>query len=262
MIFVESNNYTKQEIWTISSLGSTDVVNDNWNSNYTSNNGYLYIFCNVTTMNNIYPCKIHKDGTLEWYGKPSAHSAQRDIKKLLDGDLIPLIFIQHNNLSTSYTFWGSPRISSFYDNVPVTIEYEGKYKKINTININFLPEANHSFDDNNYVQSAEYIGIEGGTLSLSINAYERDPKLRTECIKHHGTNCAVCNFSFERLYGELGSGFCHIHHIEPLGEVKHERSVNPKTDLIPLCANCHSMIHRVKPALSINELKVLLKPIY
>lgn len=37
-----------------------------------------------------------------------------------------------------------------------------------------------------------------------------------------------------------------------------EYEVNPKTDLIPVCPNCHAMIHRQNPPLSIQELKDIL----
>ena len=34
-----------------------------------------------------------------------------------------------------------------------------------------------------------------------------------------------------------------------------EYLVYPKTDLVPVCPNCHSMLHKRKPAYSVQELK-------
>jgi predicted HNH restriction endonuclease len=41
----------------------------------------------------------------------------------------------------------------------------------------------------------------------------------------------------------------------PLYEIKKEYSVNPTTDLIPVCANCHAMLHRGRKTISIEALK-------
>ena len=34
--------------------------------------------------------------------------------------------------------------------------------------------------------------------------------------------------------------------------------VDPIKDLIPVCSNCHSMLHRTKPALAIETLRTFL----
>ncbi len=55
-------------------------------------------------------------------------------------------------------------------------------------------------------------------LTMVVNRYERDPQKRTQCLEHYGYNCQICGFSYEKTYGEIGKDFCHVHHIEPLGE--------------------------------------------
>jgi hypothetical protein len=74
--------------------------------------------------------------------------------------------------------------------------------------------------------------------------YERVPKNRTEAIRIHGLKCIVCGFDFEEAYGELGRGFIEVHHTKPLYTLDEEKIVNPETDLVCLCSNCHKMIHR------------------
>lgn len=96
---------------------------------------------------------------------------------------------------------------------------------------------------------------EGTSKQIIVNYYERNPVARKKCLEHYGYNCQVCNFNFEHVYGALGKDFIHVHHIIPLSEIDDSYSVNPIKDLIPLCPNCHSMIHRVKPALRIEELR-------
>ena len=97
--------------------------------------------------------------------------------------------------------------------------------------------------------------FEGAKCRVTINAYERNPKARTACIAHHGLTCAVCNFNFAEMYGPLGEGFIHVHHLIPVSSVKDEYELDPIKDLIPVCPNCHAMIHRVNPPLTIQQVK-------
>jgi len=99
---------------------------------------------------------------------------------------------------------------------------------------------------------------EGATRRISVDAYERNPRARKDCLAHHGSTCAVCSFNFEKVFGSLGKDFIHVHHIRPLGEVGKAYVVDPIVDLIPVCPNCHSMIHRRKPAYSIEEIKEII----
>lgn len=42
--------------------------------------------------------------------------------------------------------------------------------------------------------------------------------------------------------------------------IKEEVEINPETDLVPVCANCHRMIHRRKDdVLTIEELKSIVE---
>ncbi|MDJ0530571.1 MAG: HNH endonuclease, partial [Microcystis sp. M53600_WE12] len=70
--------------------------------------------------------------------------------------------------------------------------------------------------------------------------------------------CFVCGFDFSKVYGELGDGFIHVHHLRPLSEIKQQYRVDPINDLRPVCPNCHAMIHRRTPPLSIKELQEVL----
>lgn len=100
--------------------------------------------------------------------------------------------------------------------------------------------------------------VEGAKISVTINAFERNSAARKACIKHHGTICKVCKFSFKERYGVIGEGFIHVHHIVPIGLVGKEYKIDPIADLIPVCPNCHAMIHRVTPSLTVSELRNLL----
>lgn len=102
--------------------------------------------------------------------------------------------------------------------------------------------------------------FEGNRSKRFVTRYERDPKLRKRAIEIHGCTCKVCEFNFEKHYGNLGKDFIHVHHIKPLFQFEKAKQVNPQTDMTVLCPNCHSMIHRNKnDTLSIEELKNIYK---
>lgn len=66
----------------------------------------------------------------------------------------------------------------------------------------------------------------------------------------------ACGFNFAKQYGQLGQGFIHVHHIRPVAELSFAVTIDPKIDLVVLCANCHAMVHRDKEnTLSIDEVK-------
>jgi len=85
---------------------------------------------------------------------------------------------------------------------------------------------------------------EGAAKKIQVNVFERDSKARQQCIDHYGLNCAVCNFNFELVFGQLGKNYIHVHHLTPLSEINEEYSVNPIIDLRPVCPNCHAMLHQ------------------
>ncbi|MGE3598354.1 MAG: HNH endonuclease [Dehalococcoidia bacterium] len=99
---------------------------------------------------------------------------------------------------------------------------------------------------------------EGAKKQIRVNAYERNPKARAACLKHHGYDCAVCGFNFESRYGALGREFIHVHHLKPLALTDGAYKLDAVADLRPVCPNCHAMLHRGAAVLSIEELRAKL----
>jgi 5-methylcytosine-specific restriction enzyme A len=97
--------------------------------------------------------------------------------------------------------------------------------------------------------------VEGATYQISVNAYERNPAAIRACIGHFGAECVVCGINFGRVFGELGEGYIHVHHLRDLASIGAEYEVDPINDLRPVCPNCHAMLHRETPAMSIEKLK-------
>lgn len=100
--------------------------------------------------------------------------------------------------------------------------------------------------------------MEGLARTVLVNAYERSESARNACIKHHRPVCRICLLDFEEKYGEIGRGYIHVHHIVPIASIGKQYQVDPINDLVPVCPNCHAMLHRRDPPLSIQEMRTKL----
>lgn len=144
---------------------------------------------------------------------------------------------------------------------PATIK--GFTPKLSDRTLKKIGDGWYACDASDDIQLAEEIPTsekcpEGAKATISINAFERSAKARKACIRHHGLNCIACGFNFETSYGPLGEDYIHVHHIVPIGSLGTEYSVDPVKDLVPVCPNCHAMIHRVNPPLTIKQLRGIL----
>lgn len=118
---------------------------------------------------------------------------------------------------------------------------------------------NNSFISNDAITPIEETFQEGKSKEIIQTRYERNPQARKICLNYHGYSCKICNFNFKNFYGEIGEGFIHVHHINPIAAIGEEYEVNPLNDLIPVCPNCHAMIHSRRPAFTIEEIKKTIK---
>lgn len=97
--------------------------------------------------------------------------------------------------------------------------------------------------------------IEGAKKITKHVRYERNPYNRREAIRIQGHKCKICGFDFNQVYGEeTADNYIEVHHVKQLAEG--EQAVDPARDLLPVCANCHRMLHRRKENnVSIQELQ-------
>lgn len=70
--------------------------------------------------------------------------------------------------------------------------------------------------------------------------------------------CEACGFDFENIYGKLGEGYAECHHKIPISELGSIR-ITRVSDLAIVCSNCHRMIHKSKPMLTIEALRKIIK---
>lgn len=99
---------------------------------------------------------------------------------------------------------------------------------------------------------------EGAIIRVEVNRYERSPVNRAACISHYGTKCQACGFGFRDKYGALGNDYVEVHHRVPISAMCGSYRLDPVKDLVPVCSNCHAMLHRARPPLTIEELRKII----
>lgn len=182
----------------------------------------LYMF-RVVKINIPYSDTINKNylySTYNYFLKPTDFYAR----------LIPITEAEENNFELSYDKLTELGVKS---RLQRGISVDGEI--LSHILSNFDVRFNNS--------SNEY--MEGESRRVPITSYERNPLARKECINHYGYKCQICGMDFETKYGKIGRDFIHLHHIDFIsskGGNKHK--VDPISDLIPVCPNCHAMLHR------------------
>lgn len=66
--------------------------------------------------------------------------------------------------------------------------------------------------------------------------------------------CDVCAFDFADTYGETGVGFIEAHHRTPVSTLDGTQATKEK-DLALVCSNCHRMLHRACPPITVEQLR-------
>ncbi len=211
-----------------------------WDTGIVGHDGEFLIFANVgvpgRTGHNYDNRWEH--GLLRWYHRGGSRLSWPSVQLLLEDGRVVHVFCRNPD-APYFEYAGRATAVEVSDTSPVEIlwSFEGTER----------PDE---------IPWGEY--QEGAARRVTVNAYERDRGARQACIDRYGTNCTVCDLRFEDRYGPLGAGFIHVHHLIPLSEVGVNYKINPLTDLRPICPNCHAMVHRRQPPLSIEELRRIL----
>jgi hypothetical protein len=103
--------------------------------------------------------------------------------------------------------------------------------------------------------------LEGASVDRLSRERERNALARKACITAHGSSCSICGMNFGQVFGAGFEGFIHVHHLRPLASAAGEREVEPAKDLVPVCPNCHAVIHYGGTTRSIDEVRALRAPV-
>jgi 5-methylcytosine-specific restriction protein A len=215
-----------------------------WYTGYLEHQGVHFVFCSVGAAGRTghdYENKFVGDD-LVWYGKTGSRLDHPSVQALLADDAVVHVFYREDDRAP-FTYAGQARAKAVQDTSPVKLTWS--FADDPQVHPEVPPEE---------IESEPQGVIEGAKKQITVNIYERDPNARRKCIAYWKARCVVCEFNFGSVYGELGKGYIHVHHLKPLAEIGEEYVLDPVNDLRPVCPNCHAMLHRRKPALSIDEL--------
>lgn len=110
--------------------------------------------------------------------------------------------------------------------------------------------------DIDWALSTEDEAREEGALKSSVTRkFERSRINRAICLRHHGFRCKGCGLLLQERYGPLGTNVIHVHHVVPVSKMGGSYILDPQSDLIPLCPNCHNIVHRTDPPVAIEVLR-------
>jgi predicted restriction endonuclease len=178
---------------------------------------------------------------------------------ILDGWGWPELPDRYDETGKAHHFFADQGWNDLFDRYLLDSQAEQKGSIILDLR-SFSPKTTSYDDDDDNPFSEPNINneiklIEGSTNEIIQTQYERSPEARALCLSIHGYRCKVCDFDFQTVYGEIGKEFIHVHHIEPISTKNGEYEIDPQSDLIPVCPNCHAMIHRKTPPFTIEEIK-------
>ena len=237
--FIIGKNYKRKDIYRVIEIPE-DTKGGNWDTGYNRYKDDWFIFCNIGVAGRTghdYKNEFLGD-ELVWFGKNRSKKKHFTIQSLINPVGKVYIFTRTSNKSP-FTYAGIGKAKLVEDTEPVKIVWE------------FIP-----LEEVLEVQKYR----EGLTKQVSVNVYERNPEARKKCIEQYGPSCHICRFQFDKFYGKIGEGFVHVHHLKSLSEIGQEYELDPIKDLRPVCPNCHAMLHRKKPAYTVEQLKdIILK---
>ena len=247
LIFEAGSKYSRADVKELAGL-PRGAKGGPWDTGIVEHESEFVIFANVGTEG-----RTGHDYNNRWEGERFRWSHKRGSRRqwktvatlLEEGRRIHLFWRESN--SASFEYAGLAKAIDVLDTIPVEILW--------------------SFDDSAYdvpffqgpdeVNSEGY--SEGAAHQVSVNVYERNAAARQTCIEYYGTSCTVCGLSFGELYGSIGAGYIHVHHLIPLSAIGKDYQVDPITDLRPICPNCHAMVHKRHPPYSVEEIRLMKK---
>lgn len=104
---------------------------------------------------------------------------------------------------------------------------------------------------------------EGKIVERTHKARERNSQVvqlaKANFKKKHGRlYCEICKFDFETYYGNVGKDFIEGHHTIAVSEMTADHKTKPE-DIAMLCSNCHKMVHKKRPWLTMDKLQTLMR---
>ncbi len=146
----------------------------------------------------------------------------------------------------------------------IWLEFVGKPQDL-AVAAEAIREGTFAGMDEETLDEVQSYKAKEGKVSYRLHrTLERDRKVvaikKSAVLKVYGKlECEACGFDFVATYGPRGYGFIEAHHTNPVHAMVEGDETTPN-DLALVCSNCHRVIHKAKPWLTVAELKALLTP--
>lgn len=203
-------------------------------------NSYIFIYPENKNSTLLELHKINEEYNslnIEWRYKPNKRDGRNEDRKecfiKYYGDIISRVEVP-KNVEEIETF-----LFEMFDLID---------KRVKSDNIIFNKDIITEFPEGKVYERVHKVRERNSKLIQQIKKerLEKDKKLV----------CEICKFDFYKVYKDLGKGFIEAHHIIPVSQLK-EDSKTKKEDIVLVCSNCHSMLHRKRPWTTIDEIKKL-----
>lgn len=212
----------------------------------------------------------HGQVIIGWYRNATVYRAIQTIAdgreynlkcKIEDGVLLPpenRNFYPKDILSPDCSFMGQHSLWYLKAKTPAAIEGMKEFK---SHLIEYISNTYAYCKKASVESDGSPLYEEGRKRRIESSIYERNPEAREKCIEHHGAICAVCGFEASAVYGDEFAGKIEVHHIVSISKRNGSYVLDPIKDLIPVCPNCHMILHSGKSGSLIEwqELKKRLK---
>ena len=221
MRFVTGNKYTRADIKELAGVGR-EAKGGPWDTGIVEHEGEFLMFVNVGTEDRTGHDYDNRweDGSLRWHHKQGSHVDWPSVKGLLGDSSVVHVFWRSSN-SAAFEYAGLAKPIEVIDSSPVGVLWSFTDGEPNS----------EFFRGPDEIPEREY--AESAVRQVQVNSYERDRAARLACISHYGPVCTICGFAFEERYGDIGTGYIHVHLI-PLSEIGKNYSVDPIEDLRPI----------------------------
>lgn len=115
-------------------------------------------------------------------------------------------------------------------------------------------QAMNAFDD----EEAFIDGAERKLFKLHVDRERNSKVIQRAKSSAKVLCCEACGFDFSKTYGDRGEGYIEGHHKKPISQMDKGGEETRIKDIALVCSNCHRMLHRMRPLITVEELKNLI----
>lgn len=184
------------------------------------------------------PYEDRIDGNILYMMGQAAHGTDQRLLRNITHSIDDIHLFFRAKHHTPFVYYGRCKLLSATEKQDAPSEFE--FLLLESNNTNGIESEVELLD---FLANSEDAIVEGEQYLSQHIRYERNPQNRRKAIMRQGHVCRICGFNFDKIYGTaLADNYIEVHHIRQLSEGR--QKVDPSTDLITVCANCHRMLHR------------------